>query len=352
MSNEAQGCSVKQKNKKFYSIILAGGRGERLWPYSRASHPKQLLKLAGKKTLLEHTIERVRLFSDYVWVITSNDQHSQIEQCVGGLVDKIIVEPYSRNTAPAIALATSILHAHDKDALLGFFPADHYIPDSQRFAHYAHDAANHADLTETICLLGLWPTRPAIEYGYIEAYCELEGACTVQGFHEKPTQEKALLYVHDKNKFWNLGIFIGPVVSFASQIEMHAPDLSVAIAHYLESQNSALYEQIESVSIDYLVMEKSKKLSMLPVALEWNDIGSLNDFVRIKNKLSGSNSVVVINSHNNLVDVKDRLVALIGVNDLCVVEQGDVLVIARQSEVGSIRSIVTSLKKEGLEVLC
>ncbi len=335
----------------FYSVILAGGQGERLWPYSRKKSPKHLIPFLEGESLLFKTIKRCNIFSKNVWLVTSRQQKPLIPKFDKSLLQRIIVEPFSRNTGPAILLSAFYLFEHDRDALVAFLPADAYVPQEDAFAEYIGKAFNFAAVSQKICLLGLKPKFPATIYGYIESEASVKGRIYhVKKFHEKPTKDIAEQYLKDGNKFWNMGIFVGRVSSFIREYKLHAPKMYENVLNFIKQAGISYYEKIPKTSIDYAVMEKSSNITVLPVDFEWSDVGDLETFMSFKQRNKKFSNVVQLDSKENLVDVKDKLVALVGIKDVCVVEQDDVLLIVKRKKVGQVKDLVHLLKSnEGLK---
>ena len=331
-----------------YGIVLAGGVGERLWPLSRQSRPKQFLKLGSEKTLLEQSIDRLQGVVDKVWVVTSNNHYDLVKQEVGNLVDYVLAEPCGRNTAPAILYSCLELQKVDPDALVVFMPSDPYIPlsDYKKFRNYLHKALMYAHRFDQMVLLGVEPTYAATGYGYIEydSSPNQSDIFAINRFHEKPSLRLAQNYIKQSNMLWNIGMFCGNLQFFIKQYQSFAPDIYKAVCDFMK--NEKFYEEIESISIDYAVIEKSNKVSVQPVDFAWCDVGNVDVFLSIKQQESKMSKAIEINARDNLVDVPGKLVALVGVSDLCVVETEDALLITKRSEAEKVRAVVAQLKQE------
>jgi len=341
---------------QFYSIILAGGIGERLWPYSTPDRPKQIIPFLNGESLLTQTINRCKLFSDKIFIITSKEQQSLIAKAIDGLGCELLIEPTHRNTAPAIMYSLFEVQKINPNAIVGFFPADHYIPDYDVFSYHIKKIQEYVSINYQICLLGLTPKHPATGYGYIEVVdetVEVKGFYSIKKFHEKPCLSVAEQYLKNENKFWNLGIFIAEINSFIDECKICAPEIFDKVFQYFQNKDEQLYEQVLNQSIDYAVMEKSLNIVLHNVAFEWNDVGNLDVFMALKKEHGNfiDSNVIEINSKNNLIDVKGKLVALIGVADLCVVEQNEILLISKRSDVEMVKGLhlVYKSKKESSE---
>lgn len=264
---------------KIYNVILCGGVGKRLWPYSTIERPKQFLSLDGKKNLLQMTIDRCRQYSSEVWAI-SYVMYSNTILKYG--IDCLIEEPYRKNTGPAILLSCLKLKAACPDATVIFMPSDHVVPDIKQFADSIMQAVESID--DNIALLGLRPSRPAVEYGYIKVAQRNGNLFKVVKFKEKPSLELADYYYSSGEYFWNMGIFIGKVQTFIDEFIRYEPVVFDYCDQYLNTGDANIYNSIDPISIDYGIMEKSNKTNLLPVEFEWYDIGDIQTFEKLKNK--------------------------------------------------------------------
>lgn len=339
-----------------YFIVLAGGSGERLWPLSRKTRPKQLLSLSDDRTLLELSLDRIDLISrgkQENFVMTTSQHEAEIRRLVQHRVQDIIVEPESRNTGPAIAACCADIAQRDPDALIVFLPADAFIPahDYELFAQTLRTALDTAYTHDVICLVGVQPTFAATGYGYIEYLTDTSDtrrAYKIKKFHEKPNVTVAQQYLTQPTMLWNIGIFAGTAARFVAEFRKHAPELLAAIDAY---ENSKLaYNQVPSISVDYAIMEKSTRTWVVPASFSWCDVGNVGVFLSLKEQCNQlPTNLISIDSSNNLVDVPDKLIALVGVDDLCIVQTGDVLLITKYEEAEKVRAVVAQLKKESRE---
>lgn len=338
-----------QKMNDVYCVILAGGHGERLWPLSTIKKPKQLLTIDGKKTLLEQAIGRVSslISQDHIWVSTTTYYADLIKKEVGNYIGNVFTEPSLRNTAPAILLTCLELQMLNPNAIVFFAPADSFIPedDTDLFVSYLKKARDFVVDHDCITLFGVKPTYPATGYGYIEVgTIETSVPISVTSFHEKPSADIAQFYLDSGAMLWNIGIFCGKASVFIAEFKKHAPDIYDSISSYVNGNMQ--YEDVRSCSIDYAVMEKSDRIFVLPVDFSWCDVGNISIFLDLKNKHTElKDNVIAINANNNVVDVPDKLVTLIGVDDLCVVQENDVLLIAKKDKAEHVKAAVEQLKK-------
>lgn len=336
------------KNPHVYFVILAGGSGERLWPLSRQNKPKQLLSVGSEQTLLEQAINRVEpLASRENILVCTTEQHAHsISNLVGSRIGNIIVEPGARNTGPAILLSCLELQQKDPHAVVVFMPADPFIPakDNNKYVQFLEHALDFVSQEDKIILLGVKPTYAATGYGYIECV-DAKLPTRVKKFHEKPTLEKAQEYEQSNAMLWNIGMFGGKVSVFINEYRQLAPQMYAGVIK--ARAGVAPYDDVESNSIDYAIMEKSNNVYVLPVDFAWCDVGNIEVFLSIKEQLGylKNHKIVAIESRNNLVDVPGKMVALIGVSDLCIVETDQVLLITRREDAEKVRAVVKQLKQ-------
>lgn len=327
-----------------FFVILAGGSGERLWPLSDSAMPKQLLKVGCDKTLLDQTIDRLLLLGskDSIMVSTTAEHKDKIEAAVGHRVHKIIVEPVARNTGPAVLATCLSLYSDHKDAVVTFVSADAFIPNPQRYTYFLEHALDYVCKEDKITLLGVRPTYPATGYGYIK-YDNAGGLAPycVEQFYEKPSFERACEYVQ-ASFLWNIGVFSGKIAVFIQEFERHAPEIFHQTKAYF--QGDGLYVDIPSLSVDYAVIEKSSVITVLPVDFVWCDVGTVETFVALQKQYQGTTTEVIsIDAQNNSVDAPCMTVALIGVDDLCVVKNGNSLLIVKKDCMQDVRKVAQYL---------
>jgi len=338
-------------DKQVYCIILAGGNGTRLWPLSRADRPKQFLSVGSDRSLLDQTIDRVCSLvpKNNIWISTTAKHKASIEQLVGNRIGRIVVEPGLRNTGPALLLNCFEVYRRDPHATIIFMPADTFIPSKDRCVAFLEHVLDYTASHDRITLLGLKPHYPATEYGYIEYDSALEKSTApfpVATFHEKPTLAVAQRYYQQKNMLWNSGMFCAQVGVFIEEFKKEAPDIFCGVRAYVEGRGQ--YDQVRAESVDFAVMEKSKRVSVLPVDFAWCDVGTIEAFLLLQQQCGQNKSLVMsVDAQNNLVDVKGKLVALIGVDDLCIVETKDTLLITKKGQAQQVKQIVQQLERLG-----
>lgn len=352
--------------KNAYFIILGGGGGERLWPLSRVKRPKQFLKFLDERTLLEHTIDRVRpiALKKNVWVVTNKDQVDLVRSCVGKKTGFILDEPDSRNTGPAVLYSCIELQKKDPNAIAVFLPADSFVVQNDVYQKYLTKAIEYADENGKIVTLGVMPTKALTSYGYIQAKAESKDNVDcgkiydVLKFHEKPNQDLAGKYFIQNDMFWNIGVFVAKVSVFIEEFKKYCPDMFLSMQSFLDEKTE--YKDIENISVDYAVMEKSEKVSILPCDFEWSDVGNLDVFLSLQQKIkkSKNNNFIEVESSNNLVKIgghldcgglEKKIVAFVGVNDLCLIEEDDVIFVAKRDQVDNVKKALVKIREKSLE---
>jgi mannose-1-phosphate guanylyltransferase len=372
-----------KKNPHFYPVILAGGRGTRFWPLSRKRHAKQLLALDGKQTMIQQTVARLAPMASpsRFWVITNEDLRPAILRQLPKLPAKqIIAEPAGRNTAPAIGLAAFLLLRDDPDAVLGLFPSDHVIADPAQYRATLIQAIEMAAAGENIVVLGVRPTRPETGYGYIEAGGPdtsspvYAGSLRVRRFTEKPDLGLARQFLDAGNYFWNSGMFLWRADTVANALREHLPNTAllletIAAAHGTRKFANIfqrLYSKSDNISVDYALLEpRSAKgeshsgIFCLPSDFGWNDLGSwtaLHEHQAAKAKRPGGSPASVsgsfaLNAKNNYVHAPGKFVALVGVNNLVIVETEDALLVTTLDQSQDVGKVVKHLDEKKLHKL-
>lgn len=342
---------MMNQSSVLYCVILAGGDGERLWPLSRQKKPKQLLAINGHLTLLEKTIERIAHISfEKKVVVSTTQQHAKvIKEQIGHCVDAVWVEPESRNTASAILHSCLKIKEHDPNAVVMFFPADTFVPEADiplltlSLEHAGYYAARYDVLT----VLGVHPLYPATEYGYIMYKKQGVVPYLVSGFVEKPSPVVAQKYCAQGNVLWNIGILCASISVIEHEFIKHASDIMSSMRLYFESDHDArIYKQLPNISIDRAILENSNSVVVLPLSINWCDVGNVETFLSLQHDQRESETVITIDAHNNLVSSAGKLVVLVGVDDLCVVNADDVLFITKRGQSEKVKTLVHQFKQD------
>jgi mannose-1-phosphate guanylyltransferase len=348
---------------KVFAVIMAGGAGTRFWPASRSLRPKQLLPLAGDKneTLLAATVRRLKplVTEDRVVVVTGEHLGEATALAVPGVpAAQILREPAPRNTAPCIAWANATIARLDPDAVVMVLPSDHFIRDEPGFQKVLAAAVASAERGH-VTTVGIVPTRPETGYGYIEVGAPLEGeARSVQRFVEKPDRGRAESFVAagPSRYLWNAGMFFFRVRDMAALLERHLPGIASGVARMGEDSGAIrdIFPTLESISIDHGVMEKAEGLAVVPGDFGWNDVGSWQSAWELADHDPNGNAIgpndVAVDAKNNLavsLGASKKAIALVGVNDLVVVETDDAILVIPRERAQDVRLAVDALKRDG-----
>ncbi|MEN8208138.1 MAG: mannose-1-phosphate guanylyltransferase [Candidatus Fermentibacteria bacterium] len=331
----------------FFGVIMAGGRGTRFWPVSTRKLPKQFLCLTGERTMLQETASRFEGLCDHgkILVVTSSDHRNTVlTQLPWIRNENLLLEPSGRNTAACIGWAAKILIDRGCGSdLMAVVPSDHVIDDPEGFRNTLADAAQHA-IDGKLVAIGITPDRPATGYGYLEKGESLgSGVFKVSSFREKPDIETASEYCSSGRYFWNAGMFIWRADVIMDEISRHLPLLFRGLMQ-LDSGTSPDPEQygaLQSISIDYGVMENADNVVMVPARFGWNDIG---DWPSARRCGVGIGEVLAMDSANNIVWNRGKLTVLLGVNDISVVETDSVTLIMSDEYSQRLREVVAELK--------
>lgn len=320
------------------SIILAGGSGERFWPLSTKDTPKQFLKLFSDKTLIRQTFERLSciLRPEDIYVVT-NQMYAEktYEELPEVPKENILLEPLRKNTAPACAYAT--LRFEDEETVF-VVPADHYIPDVEKFWEHVELAERFLEDNEGIVTFGIVPTRPETGYGYIEVDEKIdEKVYSVKMFREKPNYETAVEYINSGRFFWNSGMFMWRKGYFVEQMKKHAKEV---IETFLDCESiEEIYAQVPSISIDYALMEKADKIYTIKADFVWSDVGNWKSL----QELGVENSVKVVLIDSNAFVQTTKPTIVIGVNNVVVVETENGILVANESQLEKIREALNRI---------
>jgi mannose-1-phosphate guanylyltransferase len=353
----------------YYGLILAGGRGTRFWPRSRRSRAKQVLSFLGERSLIQQTVDRLRplLPPERIWVLTNDHLRDEIVRQLPEVPKKqIIAEPAQRNTAPCIGLAAHVIHSVDPHSVMGVFPADHVITKAPRYIRFLRPAFKAAELGN-IAVLGVQPRWAETGYGYIEFGKDVQaGAAEAQpviSFREKPDAKTAKKFVSAGRFFWNAGMFFWRTDVIMEALRQHQPKTWSLLAglpafghRQFNARVAEAFPRCESISIDFAVLEKAKNVVGIPMDdIGWNDVGSWNAVFELMPRDANQNALaseaLVEDSTGNYVDARGKLVALLGVQDLVVVDTPDALLIVDRKRAQEVGNLVKALEKESREDL-
>ncbi|HMV34319.1 MAG TPA: mannose-1-phosphate guanylyltransferase [Turneriella sp.] len=343
------------QNGKPFVMIMAGGSGTRLWPMSRVNRPKQLINIVGKKTLIEEAVERARLLTtpDRIYIGTNKDLAAKIQKIVKLDKKQYLLEPEARNTAPIIAYFTSFLKQHGADDASGvvILAADHHIEPAEKWAETVKLALTRAG--ERIWCMGIKPTRAETGYGYIEAGIEVAPRMSaISSFREKPDYQTASHYLTTERHYWNSGMFIFSLGRMREDLRIYQAEmLKLADACAQTPANLAKsFAKMQNISIDYAIMEKTKKVGLIQADFLWDDVGSFEALGRIYPVNESGNHVIsgkVISHRAKGNIVKTGLtIALLGLDNCVLVEDNGVLLIAKRDALPEIKELREKAPKE------
>jgi mannose-1-phosphate guanylyltransferase len=352
-------------NRHYYGLILAGGRGTRFWPRSRKRSAKQVLNVVGERSLIQATVDRLApvIPPERVWVMTNAYlREAIIRQLPEVPKRQVLAEPIQRNTAPAIGLAAHVLHSLDPDAVMGVFPSDHAIGKPAAYRAAVKSAFRGAAAGK-LMVVGVQPRWPETGYGYIEfpRGSEAGGSepVAVRQFHEKPEIAKARRYVKAGHFYWNSGMFFWRADTLLEQLRQHASKTATVLASLprfrardFARKLAEAFPLCDNISIDYAVLEKAAaagEVSGIPAAdFGWSDVGSWDAVFELLPRDADGNATgresLCLDAHNNFVDAGGKLVALLGVDDLIVVDTPDALLVASRDRAQQVGEVVKALE--------
>ncbi len=345
---------------KLQPVLLSGGSGTRLWPLSREAYPKQFLALAGERTMLQETWARVAALADAAPIVVAGEDHrflvaEQLRQ-VDAPTPSILLEPVGRNTAPAIAAAALQAMRNGDDPLLLVLPSDHVVRDADAFRDAVRNSSAAAE-QGALVTFGIVPDAPETGFGYIQAE-RGDGVTPVLRFVEKPDAATAQGYLDAGGYYWNSGMFLFRASRYLEELQKFRPDIVAGVrAAFEAAQRDGDFIRLDkdafagcpADSIDYAVMEKTDAAMVLPVDIGWNDVGSWSALWNVSEQDADGNAhhgdVIAIDSRNSFAHAR-RLVALVGVDDLIVVETDDAVLVVHKDKVQQVKDVVAQLKTE------
>lgn len=356
-----------------YLVVMAGGSGTRFWPKSTSRRPKQLLSFGGETesnlsqkspSLLEQTLNRFDgwIPSKNTLIVTTQLLEPAIHEMISPEI-QILAEPSGRNTAPCVYWAARAVAEKDPKGIMVIVPSDHFIAYAQKFVSVVQEAFSWAVHHDDLITLGIKPTRPETGYGYLQIGQQLTGGrpggpSRVEAFIEKPGFDKARELVESGTTLWNGGMFVWRVNAILKAFDQWMPEY-FKTWEQAQGQVAQAYPQMTATSIDYAIMEKAKNVVTFPLDCGWDDVGSWNSLESLSKELGaqqGSNVVtggqlVAIDSERNIIDTPGRVIALLGIEDLVVVEHGEALLIAKKDRTQEIRKVVEAVKLQRPELV-
>ncbi len=348
---------------KVTAVIMAGGKGERFWPKSRNSYPKQFLSLTSDgETMIQKTVNRLMplVEAEDVFIVT-NESYVPIirEQLPDIPCENILAEPVGKNTAPCIALAAAVINNKYDDAVMMVLPSDHLIKYEEMYLETMRHAIKVAKKGDNLVTIGITPTYPETGYGYINFFSndeEMPGVYKVKKFVEKPCLETAKEYLNSGKYLWNSGMFVWKVSSIMKNFEIHLPAIYMGYCEIKESVRTEnfketlvkCFNEFESESIDFGIMEKADDIYTLPGSFGWDDVGSwlalekINKTDECGNYVTGD--VITINTKNNVICGNKKLIAAVGLEDLIVVDTDDAILICSKESTQDVKKVIENLR--------
>ncbi len=349
-----------------YAVIMAGGVGSRFWPSSRAAKPKQFLNLLGEKSMIRMTVDRILplIRPENIFVITNDTYvdlaHRQLPEIP---LQNIIGESIGKNTAPCVALAANLLHQLDADASMVVLPADHHIQNPDKFLRILESAFLKAESGAHLVTVGITPHRPETGYGYIQQDDSKSDTLAgnlvhkVKSFAEKPDIHTAIRFLQSGDFLWNSGMFIWRADTILAEFRQHLPEMSIIAkqipslgAEEFKSGVDTFYRSVNSISIDYGIMEKAETVHVIPAEFGWSDVGSWLAVYELADKDANGNVIqggdgIFVDSANCLVKASgSRYVAMVGLDGVALVETDDTLMICRIEAAQDVKKVVDALK--------
>lgn len=349
------------------SVILAGGSGTRFWPMSRVKLPKQVLNISGNDAMINETLHRCEPLIPLKrqFIVTARSQREPLEQIIssGFPKENILAEPCQRNTAPCILYAALKLKALYGDGVMCVFPSDQYITDSEEFNRVLTRAIGLAEGSESLITLGIRPTFPSTGYGYIhyDALQDKGGAYPVSEFVEKPVYDKAAAYVQSGNYLWNSGIFVWKISTILENFNRYLPRLYDKMSEWYDTIGTceeddtleAIYPQLQKISIDFGILERSNQVLVVPADMGWNDVGSWDALGAIfppdaSGNILRAKDSVLLDTTDCIIYSEKQLVSATGLHNMIVVSTDDALLVLPKNQAQDVKHIVEELQARGM----
>ncbi|MBT8393181.1 MAG: mannose-1-phosphate guanylyltransferase [Ignavibacteriaceae bacterium] len=346
---------------KLYAVIMAGGVGSRFWPRSKKKTPKQLLRIFGERTMIQDTVKRIAELVpiENILIVTNREQTDGIISQLPELPEEnIIIEPFGRNTAACIGLASVVIQSKDPEAITFVLPADHVIQDTKAFIKTIRTAAEFAEKKSALVTIGIEPRRPETGYGYIqidESAVDMN-VCKVLTFAEKPNYSTAVRFIESGDFYWNSGMFIWKVEAIFNEIKEHMPDLYTGLIKIKEKINSTEYESsltniyghLRNISIDYGIMENSDKVFLVKGNFSWSDVGSWEAVYQLGEKDEDGNvkigATYLDMVHDSYIYSPNKFAAVIGLDNIVVINDDDALLVCKMDKSQDVKKVIDHLK--------
>ena len=352
--------------KNLYTLIMAGGSGTRFWPRSKTLKPKQYLNIFGDQSLLQDTIGRFATFTqkENIYIVSSATQSKVLEEQTPMLPKQnLIYEPVGRNTLPCIGLAAMYAERENPDGIMVVSPSDHLITNNSLFEKTVLAAVKIADERDGIVTIGITPTYPATGYGYVKIDQDITGnekikQFKVERFVEKPNEHTAASYIKQGGFYWNSGLFVFKVSVFLEAVKKFAPELYTDLRKIQADFGNPSYPQtldtiyraVTSISVDYGIMEHADNIYLVEGNFDWNDLGSWESVYltdkKDENGNAGAGEVILENTRNSYVYAEKGLIAVIGMEDVVVVQDGDTILVCKSDNAEDVKNVVEKLKAE------
>jgi mannose-1-phosphate guanylyltransferase len=356
---------------KKIAVIMAGGSGARLWPKSNEKNPKQFVHLSGEGTMLQNTVMRLIPFIEYddIYIVTNDHYVDLVRDQIPAIPkENILGEPFPRNTAPCMALASTIVKEKykEEEIVLVALPSDHVISNVREFHNALDMGFNLAKDKEAIVTIGVTPTRPETSYGYVQINDDAKGIEELyekgvrftSAFAEKPDEATAQRFIDSGDFLWNSGIFIWSMKTFWEQFEEYLPEQAKLFnmlrkhvgKEFYRGVLEDIYRQIQSVSIDYSIMENADNVYIIDSTFSWSDIGNWDEVFRLSMKDARNNAlegeVVSINNYNCLISSSGKMIGVVGCKDLIIINEDDSLLICNRGHSDDVKEVVDFLKRK------